>query len=695
MTESREDAEGEIKGMAFAGLKNTKVALPSWIWVVFGGHRLSSLVYFLIFVWLLSYATISGRLGWRTSTISEDSNEDADALSKAWHVGVDGKLVVPLDAGGNHVELYANETALIRHPLHHLIMDAERRWNDMIGRQSKTLEEAVEGYERRYHRLPPKGFGQWYNFAVARGVILIDEVCEYCRYAMFFLPKIPDPYCIALKHAIQYDQIDRDITPFLALSPTAAQKSRDALSEEDSRWFLKATVTDGLTEIWAKEDVGRGVHRLMNSFEELLPNMTWYTHLHDMGPYTIDQALRDEAKRALAEGTYMTPQQIKRFENPHRNSRKGVLKGCREDAPSLLKDIDMNPKPFSTPRTQTSFEFIHDLITTMDVCHNHALFENQCLFSGVHPRDARLRPLFVSSKTLHGGGIIAPSEYGFDESDGDTVAPWDTRSPKVFWRGSNTGNCFPEHLRNSPRVRLHLFAQNHPHLLGLSDNDDDDDEDVMVKLLNEDYDEDRGDSGSLRVAKVGLREFNAKFMDVGMVGPAIQCGNDEKCAKFEKEVGLLRRVDGRGQGNKFTIDVGKSIPSRFCKVFSPEAHHGTSLHWDVDGNGWSGRFRSLLASGSVVFKFTNFPDWNTDRMMPYYHYIPIQHDFSDLYNNVAFFTGMPNGRGAHDATAKMIGSNAVQYVRNHWRWEDMEVYVPKGIKSIQQPPVLSLGDRET
>lgn len=180
----------------------------------------------------------------------------------------------------------------------------------------------------------------------------------------------------------------------------------------------------------------------------------------------------------------------------------------------------------------------------MDVCHNDALCENQCLFTGTHPRDARLRPLFVQSKTVHGGGIIAPSEYGFDASDGETVTPWNDRAPKVYWRGMNTGNCPPEHLRQSARVRLHLLTRNHP----MVSSDD------VLKLLNEDR------LGGLRVEEVSPKEFNAKFMDVGMVGPAIQCGDDENCHAFEEEVVLLPWSDkgSRGEGNKFTIDVGKS-----------------------------------------------------------------------------------------------------------------------------------------
>lgn len=44
----------------------------------------------------------------------------------------------------------------------------------MVKKQSKTLDEAVGEYVRRYKRRPPKGFERWYEWAVERNVTLID-----------------------------------------------------------------------------------------------------------------------------------------------------------------------------------------------------------------------------------------------------------------------------------------------------------------------------------------------------------------------------------------------------------------------------------------------------------------------------------------------------------------------------------------
>lgn len=60
------------------------------------------------------------------------------------------------------------------HPIYELIARAERDWEAKLQRASRTLEEAVEEYKRRYARRPPKGFDLWY--AARFSYILSDIV---------------------------------------------------------------------------------------------------------------------------------------------------------------------------------------------------------------------------------------------------------------------------------------------------------------------------------------------------------------------------------------------------------------------------------------------------------------------------------------------------------------------------------------
>jgi len=47
------------------------------------------------------------------------------------------------------------------HPIFELMRNSEAAWAEKLARASKTLEEAVAEYRRRYRRAPPLGFDKW------------------------------------------------------------------------------------------------------------------------------------------------------------------------------------------------------------------------------------------------------------------------------------------------------------------------------------------------------------------------------------------------------------------------------------------------------------------------------------------------------------------------------------------------------
>lgn len=65
-----------------------------------------------------------------------------------------------------------------------------------------------------------------------------------------------------------------------------------------------------------------------------------------------------------------------------------------------------------------------------------------------------------------------------------------------------------------------------------------------------------------------------------------------------------------------------------------------------------------MASEAAVLKATIFTEPWADWSVPWVHYIPVQVDYSDLWDILAFFRGEPvSGRGAHDDLAKEIALN--------------------------------------
>jgi hypothetical protein len=107
----------------------------------------------------------------------------------------------------------------------------------------------------------------------------------------------------------------------------------------------------------------------------------------------------------------------------------------------------------------------------------------------------------------------------------------------------------------------------------------------------------KGSRGGLTLKSYPRAEVTAKYLDVGLVGPLVQCTEPGTfCEEVAEQMKFLEVVSqSRGQDAKFVADI--------------------------DGNGWSQRYARLLSTGSVVFKSTVFPEWNTNWLVPYYHYI--------------------------------------------------------------------------
>ena len=96
--------------------------------------------------------------------------------------------------------------------------------------------------------------------------------------------------------------------------------------------------------------------------------------------------------------------------------------------------------------------------------------------------------------------------------------------------------------------------------------------------------------------------------------------------------------------------------------------------FDADGNGWSGRFKRLMTTNSLVFKSTIYPEWYHDRVQPWVHYIPIQLDLSDLHDALIFFRGDGNGQGAHEELGEKIAHAGRKWSLTFWRKEDLTAY---------------------
>lgn len=70
----------------------------------------------------------------------------------------------------------ADVDAKKEHPIFGLMREAEGKWEALKKRQSRTFEDAVSEYVRRYGRKPPKGFDRWYAARVVRRGRAVDAL---------------------------------------------------------------------------------------------------------------------------------------------------------------------------------------------------------------------------------------------------------------------------------------------------------------------------------------------------------------------------------------------------------------------------------------------------------------------------------------------------------------------------------------
>lgn len=317
--------------------------------------------------------------------------------------------------------------------------------------------------------------------------------------------------------------------------------------------------------------------------------------------------------------------------------KHGWLSACSPSAPAHKKKLD-----FYSPINPSLLEkkkkaFIYDHRAAMDPCQHpsHLFLSGQFLshYEGPSPHRVIVPQFSSSATTLHYDILpIPPRGWGEERRD----IPWEEKyDERLLWRGTNTGMLFHvgNHWQQSQRVRLVEWAND---VRGS----------VQVLAPPKEGEE-------LRPAGEGeswpkVRVFPA-MLDISFAVGPVQC-DEISCEELRRDYDWRRHMP-----------IEES--SRYKYVI------------DVDGNGWSSRFKRLMNSNSLVFKSTVYPEWFSDRIQPWVHYVPISLDYSDLFDTFVFFRGDINGEGNHDALAKKIAYAGAKWADSFWREEDATAYM--------------------
>jgi len=484
---------------------------------------------------------------------------------------------------------------------------------------------------------------EWDKKLKRQSTTLEEAVVEYQRRYRRAPPRGFDQwwsYC--KRHNVQlpdeYDRIYHDLEPFWGIHPIEVERLRVELASSHESYTLGKTeqdsnvtlLTDTLPEntsatkyhiVTAKKIAG-----MVDEVSKYIPPFRALFSPHDNPNRMTDWGLRTLAIEAAAAGTHInvnTTPPVGKLGWPSSCSPESRLR-------RTTFNFDIPPLP---PTKKT---FIHDHAKAMDPCAHPSLLHHvgQFLSHGQGPTpDQSMIPMFsYCSTTLH-YSIHTAVKWTDNPLPEEDPKFQDRLDERLGWRGSTTGMWQAEDTawRLSQRVRLVGWANERNGTAAVLQS---------TKSRNVRVGE------GLPVAKARL---NPTMLDITFIGKPHSC-KEPICRIMADEFEFRNPQGAVAAGNyKYVLDI--------------------------DGNGWSSRYKRLIGSHALIFKATVFPEWFQDRIQPWVHYVPFQMDLSDLYDSLTFFRGDLKGEGAHKDLASQIALAGRNWTRTFWRDEDMSAYM--------------------
>lgn len=524
----------------------------------------------------------------------------------------------------NHI---ANER-LCDHPISILVSDAAQAFNETLTRQSKSLDEAVTEYRRRYGMPPPPHFDRWYEFAKQRKTVLIDE----------------------------YDTIYHSMLPFWGLSPsTIRSRVREDLGFDNV--VMGISIRNG-EPIHLGNGQGNfqrdAAMKQLNQFAQWLPDMDLEFNVHDeprvvvphealhrlvmkghaaQASLNANSSLLNAFSHSKAAAQPIPEAFTSRFLNIELqetwlNSRLS----CPPDSPAM--SLDGNAPDNTSAFAIEPLGFVFNQTASSDICNNPSLRHSLGIFErpNAFKLTNELAPMFSMSRPSSFQDIAVPSPWYYEEVGGyepEPDIPWESRKGQIYWRGTSTGgHSHGGSWRNMQRQRViaSLERESGHHILERR-------EESTCSI--------GGDEGwKIRQAnKTELSEyFNAHFVDI------VDC--EEDCYDEAMFFDVVDREDHNEAWNyRYLLDM--------------------------DGHAYSGRFYAFMRSKSVPLKLTFFREWHENVLIPWVHYVPLNKDANEIPEIVRFFEQDPAGQ----EIARTIGEEGQSWAAKTLRNDDMDVYM--------------------
>lgn len=519
------------------------------------------------------------------------------------------------------------------HPVFRMVDEAQGSFEAVKSRQSRSLAEAVAEYKRRYGLPPPPHFDKWYNFAIARGTVLVDE----------------------------FDTVHHNLLPFWALEPkTIRSRTREDLGYDNR--LVGISIRQGKSD---NRGEGQGnfqstaIQAMISSFVHLLPDMDLAFNIHDEPRVVVPH---DSLDKMVTLGREMQSRLLLNEQNLKNQFSKtpGQLHEVIVDNPrTRFHDIGMQETwlfsrlscPLDSPARQLngSAPDNPDILgdASLGLISNHTAFSDICQTPSLQYRlgffdkpnacklSPELTPIFSMSKLSSFQDILYPSPWYYTDQiyfDKDEAVDWDQQITQLYWRGATSGG-FSDKGTWRQQLRQYLvdeLTHSHSNTTELI---------LSQKRPGPEECNRWQESWDLKEAVKSNELFNIKFTEVK------QCSTTD-CHEEDAYFDTAPR-EKQSEAWKYRYLL------------------------DMDGNAYSGRFYAFLQSYAVIMKLSFFREWHENILFPWVHYVPLSLKTIGYAEIFRFFEQDTKGQTA----AKRIADSGRNWAHTTLRHEDMEVYM--------------------
>ncbi|PNS19645.1 hypothetical protein CAC42_7489 [Sphaceloma murrayae] len=447
-----------------------------------------------------------------------------------------------------------------------------------------------------------------------------EAVAEYRRrYSRDPPPGFRKWYEYAKKHNSviidDYDMINENMAPYWNMTPRQVR----ALLDRGSRGpaLFNVSVNSGIMAMSGDHYIGKEFISTLSDIAKDLPD------------FQILLNPMDEPRVVPVEDADLSS--VSWLDHARRSSWNVATAPCKSE-PSDDQDTAADTLSSASPAIETfGLPFVTDAKGSKDICKHpeyrsaHGLFISPCSFSYTN----QPVPIFSASAPATFGDILYPSQwyYRFQDRDRDrNDVPWEFKWAGLYWAGSTTGGCSTEATadelaENGQRQRFVALAN------GMSKKPA-----TFLADVN-------GRIQTYQSSDVFSQLYDAKFTSIN------QC-DGPNCERATRLFGASKHEE-----EKLTYQA------RFLM--------------DMDGNAFSGRFYRFLASNSLPFKMTILREWHDERLVPWYHYVPISLSMDELPETLRYLALTKEG----DTVARGIAQAGKEWHDKILRREDATIYI--------------------